>query len=61
MACCGDFPLSRMANICSVIGISTFFFRAKPTAALVVKTPSATAPCSKRSAIPAFASTPTTT
>ena len=45
MAGCGDLPFSRMANICSVIGISTFFLRARPTAALVVKTPSATAPC----------------
>src|ERR1700692_1873446 len=45
MACCGGFPFSRMANICSVIGISTFFWRAKPVAALVVSTPSATAPC----------------
>jgi hypothetical protein len=38
-------PGCRMACICSVMGISTPRARARPTAAVVVKTPSATAPC----------------
>jgi len=39
IACWGDLPFSRMAYICSVIGISTFFLWARPAAALVVNTP----------------------
>ena len=45
MASRGDLPWCRMACICSVMGISTPRACARPTAAEVVKTPSATMPC----------------
>src|ERR1051326_4027989 len=45
MASRGALPSCRMAYICSLMGISTLCLRARPTAAFVVRTPSATMPC----------------
>ena len=61
MACCGDLPFSRIAYICSVMGISTPFFRARATATLAVNTPSATAPCMRAMMSASFSPLPSST
>ena len=47
MASRGSLPSSRMSSICSVMGISILCRRARPRAARVVRTPSATLPPSE--------------